>query len=232
LNADNQGGAVVSIPPNAIVNVPGHGRMMLWNTLTIGGPSLLIETVERLTNVRISHYSVLDFPRAAKVVGAMKGVNVDVPRAFTNEGFTFPVGINHLTAGSFLPYVRERDISQVVRVEKQQNLIRAMLDKIARKRMFTRVATDYAVLHAMTGALSVDSNFTNSQLESLAFRLGHLKGREGTFVSAPTVGLSIGTEAVHLNRRITKKLWSAIRHDSVASFARRYPSTVTPGAPG
>jgi LCP family protein required for cell wall assembly len=232
LNADNRAGAVVSIPSNALVHVPGHGQMMLWNTLALGGPSLLIETVERLTNVRITHYSVLDFPGAARVVGALRGINVDVPYAFTNEGFTFPPGINHLTAGSFLAYVRQPGISQVIRTEKQQNLIRAMLDKIAQKRMFTRVATDYAVLHAMAGALSVDSNFSNSQLESLALRLGHLKGRDGTFITAPTVGTSAGTEAVHLNRRLTRKLWSAIRHDSVASFARRYPATVTPGAPG
>jgi LCP family protein required for cell wall assembly len=232
LNADSRGGAVVSIPSNAVVNVPGHGRMELWSTLATGGPSLLIRTVEKLTNVRIGHYSVLDFPGVANVVGAMNGVNVDVPLAFSDGGFTFRAGINHLTAASVLPYVRHPGVSQIVRTELQQNLIRAILDKIAQKRMFSHVGTDYRVLHAMAAALSVDSNFSNSELESLGLRLGDLKGRDGTFITAPTTSRPPGTQAVFLDRRITRRLWSAIRHDAVAAFARNYPFTVTPGAPG
>ena len=77
LNANRNGGAVVSIPANTVVDVPGHGRRRIWSALIIGGPSLLIETVEHLTNVRISHYSVMNFAGARKVVGAMNGVNVE-----------------------------------------------------------------------------------------------------------------------------------------------------------
>ena len=40
---------------------PGHGTAQLWQALKYGGPSLLIETVEDLTNVRIDHYSVIKF---------------------------------------------------------------------------------------------------------------------------------------------------------------------------
>ena len=229
LNADNRGGGVVSIPANSVVDVPGYGRMELWSTLKLGGPSLLIKTVEHLTNVRINHYSVLDFAGAVRVIGAMNGVDVDVPYTFSNEGFTFRAGINHLTAANVLAYVKQPGVSQVVRTEKQQNLIRAMLDKIAQKHMFSHIATDYRVLRAMAGSLSVDSNFTNSQLESLALRLGHLKSRDGTFITAPTTGGPSG--AVYLTS-LTRKLWSAIRHDAIAAFARRYPFTVTPGAPG
>src|ERR1700729_3950121 len=88
LNAGGHGGGVVSIPADTVVHVPGHGSMKIWATLALGGPSLLIRTVERLTNVRIDHYSVLDFPRVDKVVGALNGVKVDVPFPVTSEGFT------------------------------------------------------------------------------------------------------------------------------------------------
>jgi LCP family protein required for cell wall assembly len=230
LDANNRAGAVVSIPADVVVNVPGHSRMELWDTLQAGGPSLLIRTVEKLTNVRIDHYSVLDFAGAAKVIGAMNGVSVDVPHTFTDDGFTFPAGKDHLDAARVLPYVRDPGISQIIRTEVQQNLIRAMLGKIESKHLFGHIATDYRVLHAMAGALSVDSNFTDSQLESLGLRLGNIRGRAGTFITAPTTGGSSGS--VVLNQRITRKLWSAIRHDAVAAFAKRYPSTLTPGAPG
>lgn len=90
-------------------------------------------------------------------------------------------------------------------------------------------------MHALASALSVDSNFSNSQIESLALQLGHLRGREGVFVSAPTTNGSPesgGTTPVYLNRNLSRLLWSAIRNDSVAQLARRFPFTVTPIAPG
>ena len=65
LNANQQSGAVISFPANLVVDVPGHGDMRLGETLTLGGPSLLIETVERLTGVRIEHYSRMVYFRAA-----------------------------------------------------------------------------------------------------------------------------------------------------------------------
>lgn len=235
LNADQRGGAVVSIPPNAVVDVPGHGQMELWQTLTVGGPSLLIETVEHLTNVRIDHYSVLDFAGVVNVIDAMNGVNVDVPFPIMSEGQSFPAGINHLNGGNVLPYVRQADVSEIGRVLLQQNLIRAILDAIAQRRLFGGITRDLRVVRAMTGALSVDSNFTNAQLEFLAVRLGSLDSADGVFVSAPTVNGSPttgGTDPVDLNQTISDQLWRAIRNDSVAAFAQQFPFTVTPGAPG
>ncbi len=235
LNANQHGGAIVSIPADAVVTVPGHGRTELWRSLTIGGPSLLIRTVELLTHVRISHYSVLDFSGVSRVVSALNGVNVDVPYTTTSMGFTFPAGIDHLNSANVLPYVKQPAVSEIGRELLQQNLIRAILDKLANRHLLSHFGTDWAVLRALANVLSVDSNFSNSQLESLGLHLGNLRGRNGVFVTVPTVNgspRSGGTKPVLLNRRLSSLLWAAIRHDSVAAFAQRYPFTVTPVDPG
>lgn len=235
LNAGQHSGAVVSIPADAVVSVPGHGRTELGNTLQLGGPSLMIETVERLTAVRIDHYSVVDFAGLDQVVGAMGGVDVDVPYATTSDGYTFPAGIDDLNSADALAYARQPAVSEIGREELQENFLRAIMDKIASRGFFSHFTTDYRVLHAVTGAVSVDSNFSSSQLESLALHLGYLKGRDGTFVDAPVVHGSPsagGDQPVYLDARLSRELWSAVRHDSVAAFALRHPSTVTPGAPG
>ncbi|MGH3393359.1 MAG: LCP family protein, partial [Streptosporangiaceae bacterium] len=86
LDADGHSGAVVAIPANSLVRVPGHGTTQLWNALKFGGPSLLIRTVEDLTNVRIDHFAVMNFEGATQVIGAMNGVNIDVPFPVTSEG--------------------------------------------------------------------------------------------------------------------------------------------------
>jgi LCP family protein required for cell wall assembly len=232
LNADQQGGAVISFPANLVVSVPGHGRMRLGETLTLGGPSLLIETVEQLTGARIEHYSRMVYSGLPQVVGSMGGVYVRVPYPTTSLGVFFPRGRNLISARKALAYVRQPGVSQVTRTALQENLFRAILHKIANKRYF--VATDWRVLNAVVRAVAVDSDLSNSQLEHLALSLGHLTSRDGVSIDVPTVGdPNAGfNEPVRLNSRLARKLWSAIRHDSVAQLARRYPSLVTPGAPG
>jgi len=235
LNSGGHAGAVVNIPTDSIVTIPGHGRREIWRALTLGGPSLLIRTVELLTNVRIQHYSVLSLQGAVHVVNALNGVEVDVPHQVQSLGHTFHKGMNLLKGGDVLPYVRQPLVTEVTRTLLQQNLIRTMLDKIAHQRLFASPSVDYRELKAMSGALSVDSNFSNSQIESLALDLGYLHGKDGTFVSAPVVTPPAGhsiTNSTQLRKVLCGKLWDAIRHDAVAAYARRYPFTVTPGAPG
>ena len=45
IDANRKAGASVSIPANVVVRVPGHGRMPISQSLRLGGPSLLIATV-------------------------------------------------------------------------------------------------------------------------------------------------------------------------------------------
>jgi LCP family protein required for cell wall assembly len=234
LDANKRGGAVISLPPNAMVPIPGHGKKDLGDALALGGPSLLVETVERLTNVRINHYSVLSFSGALAVIDALGGVNVDVPYATTSSGYTFHQGINHIDSHSALAYARQDDVSEIGRELLQQNLIRSMVSKIAQQRLFRNPTVDYRLVRALAGALSVDSNLSNSQLVSLAVGLGNLGSSDGTFVDAPTIRGSAtrgGDKPVHLKRALSQKLWQAIRNDSVAAFALRHPSTVTSVAP-
>ena len=233
IDADRRAGAIVSIPPNALVRIPGHGVTQLWNALPLGGPSLLIRTVEHLTNVRIDHYSVVDFNGLASSLGPLGGVNVDVPDLTSSNGVVFHPGINHLTTATAIDYVRQTSLSEEGRVLRQQALLRAILDKLAHEHLLNHPTAGFSILDAFTRALSVDSNFTNSALESLSLHLHLLGGGAGTFVSAPvarTISFH-GQSAVVLNFRISRKMWNAIRHDAVAAFARRYPSTVTPNAP-
>jgi LCP family protein required for cell wall assembly len=235
LNADQKSGAVVSIPPDTLVRVPGHGTTQIDNALPLGGPSLLIQTVEKLTSVRIDHYSIVNFQGLANVLGPLGGVNVAVPERTTSYyGITFHPGINHLGSGAAaLAYARQGSLSPVQRVEREQNLLRAILAKIAARHLLGNPFSDYSVLSAFTKALSVDSNFTSSQLLSLALHLHALSGSRATFITVPVqqTGILGGNPAATLNTSLSGSLWQAIRNDSAAAFARQHPATVTAVAP-
>lgn len=228
INADHQAGGVVSIPPQTIVRIPGHGRTKIQDALTFGGPSLLVQTVENLTHDQIDHYARIDFAHVANVVNVIGGVNVTLPETTTSFGHVFHRGVNHLNGTTALYYARQPSLTEEGRVLRQQSLIRAILHKLADQHMLTHPVTMVRVLHALIGMLTVDSDFTNSELEHLATELGGLNGHKGTFVTAP-VHMRAGQ--VYLDRAIARQLWAAIRQDSLAAFAKKYPFTVTPAAP-
>ncbi len=227
VNAQGYSGGVVSIPPQSVVWVPGHGRTAIWNALTYGGPSLLVQTVQELTHVQIDHYARIDFNHVDSVVNAMGGVYVRLPDRTDGFGHIFHIGVNKLNGVTALEYAREQDLTEEGRVLRQQSLMRAVVRKLEHQHLLSNPLTGYRVLHALISMLTVDSNFTTSELLHLAREVRDLSG-SADYVTAP---VHYAGGQVYLDRRITRQLWAAIRHDAIAAFARKYPFTITPAAP-
>jgi LCP family protein required for cell wall assembly len=225
INADGKAGGAVTIPADAIVNVPGHGAHPLWYALQKGGPSLAVETITRLTGDPINHYARVDFAHVSALVNAIGGVNVTIPESSTAFGQTFNAGVNHLTGVTAVYYARDPSLSDEARTLRQEVLVRTVLGKIGDERLITNPITMVSVLNAITGALTVDSNMNNSQVESLAQQLGKLTGSAATFVTAATQ--TVDGKLV-VNPVIDNQLWTAIKKDNIKGFAVQYPATVTP----
>jgi LCP family protein required for cell wall assembly len=228
INANHKAGGAVSIPPQTMVYVPGHGKMQLQDVVDLGGPSLLVETVNDLTGVPINQFARIDFTHVASMVDAEGGVSVTLPEATESFGHLFHAGVNHIDGTEAVDYTREPSLTEEVRVLRQQSITRAILDKLGSEHLLTHPIRMAHVLDALEGMLTVDSNFSNSQIESLATELAGLSGRAGTFVTAPTRVIN-GTQV--LIREESRALWSAIRHGRLAAFAKKHPGTVTPTAP-
>jgi LCP family protein required for cell wall assembly len=227
VNASQKAGAVVSIPPMVVVPVPGKGDTELENALAAGGPTLLVRAVEQLTHVPINHYARIDFDHVSQVINALGGVDVTMLKPGASIGYKFHAGVNELNGVTAIYYVRDRSVSNADRILRQQNLMRAILSKVASRHLLTTPVKMYRVLDAVTSMLTVSSNFTNSELMSLVKELSSLDGKAGTFVTAPSHQAG---KKVLLDRPASGQLWRAITDDSVAAFARQDPQTVTPVA--
>jgi LCP family protein required for cell wall assembly len=228
VNANQSAGAVVSIPPQTEVNVPGEGQMQLGNVVAAGGASLLTETVHNLTGVPIDHYARIDFSHVASVVDALGGVSVTLPETTKSFGHVFQPGVNQVNGTQALQYARQPSLSETGRVLRQGSLMRAVLGKLAGERGLTSPLTMTRALSALTSMLTVDSTFTNSQILGLATNLRGISSSATTFVTAPTETVN---NSVVLNPAESSRLWSAVSKGSIASFAHRNPDTITPVAP-
>jgi LCP family protein required for cell wall assembly len=225
IDADGKHGGAVAIPQDTVVNVPGAGARPLYYALEKGGPSLLVRTVSQVTGVAINHYAQVDFNHITSFVNAIGGVDVTIPRATSSFGHTFKSGVNHLTGITAIYYAREPSLNDQNRTLRQANFVRALLTKVADDHLVSNPLTAVRVLNSITKALTVDSNMTNSEVGSLARNFGRLGGSAGTFVVTPTH--TVNGKLV-LNAPVAGQLWTAIKQDSIAAFAKQHPATVTP----
>jgi LCP family protein required for cell wall assembly len=225
INANGKGGGAVTIPGYVWVHVPGAGTEQLWDALQDGGPSLAVQTVAQVTGIPINHYARGDFSHIAGLVDTIGGVDVTIPNATQAFGYKFVNGVNHLTGVTAVYYGRDPAISSQARLLRQENLTRTVIAKIADDRLLIDPLTAVHVLNAITGMLAVDSNMTNSEIVSFARQFSKLTSAAATFVTAPTVTVN---GKVVLNTALDDQLWTAVKHNSIAAFAEKYPSTLAP----
>jgi LCP family protein required for cell wall assembly len=227
-NAGNRAAGVVSIPAGTVVTVPGRGKMRIEDVAAVGGPSLLVETVHDLTGVSINHFARIDFVHVSVLVDALGGVSITLPSATESFGHLFRAGVNQIGGIEALEYTGDPTLTDAGRELRQQYLTRVILDKVGSEHALINPLKMNGVLHALVSMLTVDSNFSNSQVESLATQLGGLAGPASTFITAPT-RVANGSEV--LEPAQSAALWSAVRNGTIAAFAEKYPSSVTPTAP-
>jgi LCP family protein required for cell wall assembly len=228
IDAGNRAAGVVSIPAGTVVTVPGHGKMRIEDVDAIGGPSLLVETVHEMTGVPINHFAQIDFVHVSVLVDALGGVSIRLPSASESFGHQFRTGVNQIGGIEALEYTGDPTLTEAGRVLRQEYLTRVILDKVGSEHLLINPLKVNGVLHALVSMLTVDSNFSNSQVENLATQLGSLTGTASTFITAPT-RVADGSEV--LDPAPSAALWAAVKNGTIAAFAKKYPSSVTATAP-
>mgnify|MGYP001075122948 CR=1 FL=1 len=133
--------ALLSLPRDLKVNIPGHGPDKLNAAFAIGGPKLTLKTVKELTGLRINHVINVDFRGFREVVNEIGCVYVDIDRRYFNDNSgpgpdyaTIDVkqGYQKLCGQSALDYVRYRhEDTDLVRAARQQEFLRQAKQQVS-----------------------------------------------------------------------------------------------------
>lgn len=215
VSADRQSAFAISIPRDSFVPVPAYGTTKINAAFAYGGPSLLVQTVEQLTDIRIDHFLSVDFNGFKAITDALGGVDVRVAEETHAFGVTFTQGVNHLNGDSALAYVRQRyrlPGGDFDRVQRQQNYLRAVMSTVSRDNLLTDPARLDDFILAVTGSMSVDDELSNLDLASLALSLRGLQPANVAFLTAPVAGTGMeGTQSVvYLDMPKAEQMWSFI----------------------
>ncbi|MFN8162953.1 MAG: LCP family protein [Solirubrobacterales bacterium] len=135
--------AVMSIPRDLKVEIPGYGTEKFNAAYTYGGPKLTLQVVKELTGLPINHVVNVDFLGFVRAVDAIGCVYTDVDRRYyhSNVGvapseqyseINIKPGYQLLCGKKALQYVRYRHTdTDLVRSSRQQDFISSARQRIS-----------------------------------------------------------------------------------------------------
>jgi LCP family protein required for cell wall assembly len=213
---------LVSVPRDLKVTIPAytdskgkrHGaRKDRVNTaFNLGGPALLLRTLENISDLHIDHFAEIDFNGFRQMSSVLGGVDVClvqdsfkeyVPenhRSSTNlndpmSGFVGKVGTNVLTGDNALAFVRQRHgfaNGDYSRIQRQQAFLAAVFRKVKSTGLLTSPGRLTSFLSAVTSSMVVDSGTGLSDLKALAERMQGLNTGQVQFTTIPLSGATGG----------------------------------------
>jgi len=138
--------ALLSIPRDTRVDIPGHGTDKINAATALGGPELAERTVTELIGQPIDYYMVTDFQGFERIVDILGGVTIDVEqdmRHRESDGYSINLqkGVQRLDGKKALMYVRYRDypMGDITRTEKQQKFLKALAQEMMQTKTIAKL---------------------------------------------------------------------------------------------
>lgn len=131
-----------SIPRDTRTEIVGKNRDDKINhAYAFGGTQMAMDTVENFLDTSIDYYVRVNMESFKDIVNAVGGVEVDNPREFVYDGYSFPAGTQELDGKKALAYSRMRyedPKGDLGRNDRQRQVITSIIDKGARVSSITK----------------------------------------------------------------------------------------------
>ncbi|MEU6016521.1 LCP family protein [Streptomyces sp. NPDC047515] len=210
LHDGSNGPTLISLPRDSNVEIPSYkgsdsgklyparGRFTKLNAAYAeDGPELLVRTIEFNTGLHIDHYVEIGFGGFAKIVDAIGGVELDIPKGFKDKksGADFKAGKQTLNGEQSLAFVRTRYAfaeSDLARTKNQQKFLAALASQTATPSTILNPFKFYPTMGAGLDTLIVDKDMSLWSLGQMFFAMKGVTGGDGTSMNMPISGSTGG----------------------------------------
>ena len=229
VSADRSTVTVVSIPRDSWVDIPGHGMSKINAAYGLGGPTLMVQTVEQATGLTINHYVEVNFLGFVKIIDALGGVNICLPQPVddTYSGLRLSAGEHRVDGITALAYARDRHsfaTSDLARIQDQQKLLSTALANAIRSGLLANPIKLSGFISAAVSALTVDKGLNVS---ALADQMRGISTQDVRFMTVPLGNYDFhapdGQAAVQWDQQAAGALFGKLKNDQSVAPA-------TPGA--
>ena len=158
--------SLLSVPRDTRVKIKGHGFDKINAAYAYGKERLSQDTVENLLGVSIDHYIIINTKSFKKIIDAIGGIDIDVPKRMHYEDpwdddggliIDFQPGMQHMDGAKAVTYVRYRDEEgDLGRIRRQQDFVRACMEKIVSPAIIPKLP---AVIKEVMDSIETDLSF-------------------------------------------------------------------------
>jgi len=215
---------VVSLPRDSWVRIPGFGMNKINAAFGLGGPRLMVKTVEEATALTINDFVEVNFLGFVKIIDALGGVNVCLPYAVDDpySGLHLSAGRHHVNGIRALQFARDRHSfarSDLARITDQQQLLASVLSEASSSGTLTNPVRFSRFLSAATAATTVDQGLN---VTGLAEQMRYIRPGAVSFTTVPLANTSYqapnGESAVLWNGPAAQALFAHVKSDQLAKL--------------
>ena len=148
LDPSERATALLSLPRDLKVHIPGYGTDKINAAYSLGGPKLTLRTVTKVTGIPVNHVVNIDFKGFKAAVNALGCPYIDIDRRYFNDNSGYEPdyatidiqsGYQKLCGQDALDYVRYRhEDTDIVRAARQQEFLRQIKQQIGLTKLFER----------------------------------------------------------------------------------------------
>ena len=213
IDPSQQKAAILSIPRDLYVPIPGNGKDKVNSAFSLGGPQLLIRTIKEALGIEINHYVEVDFTGFERIVDTIGGVKVytDYPAKDEMTGLDLPLaGCNEVDGYQALAFVRSRYYetyergrwvsganSDIERIARQQDFIRRIMKKAVSSGLGNPLTLNRLISIGVSN-VRVDQAMSTKDITTLAKRFRSIDPDTVDMLTLPTSDGFAGDAAVQL----------------------------------
>lgn len=192
--------ALISVPRDSFVEVPGEGKHKINSAYAWGGPKLLEQTVEQNTGLRMDGYLEIGFGGFVNVIDSVGGVEMCIPEDVKDKKskLNLKKGCQELDGANALAYVRMRYADprgDLGRMERQREMISAVADKAATPMTILNPARYWSLMTASSDAVKLGQDTSFAETFQAAMAMRSLAGGKGTTLTVPVSDPNASTSA-------------------------------------
>ena len=219
---------LVSLPRDSYVPIPGHGSNKINASYSIGGPRLLIGTIEQVSGLHVDGYVEIGFGGFASVVDSLGGVNMCLKKPMNDKkaGINLKAGCQDLDGKNALGYVRARysdPLGDFGRVQRQRQFLGALLAKASSPVNVILPWRLHSIATAGGGALTVGQDESAIEVAKVMMAIRDIGKGNGASVTVPVSDPNLQTaagSAVKWDTPRAKQLFADLRNDTPLSITK------------
>ncbi len=208
---------ILGFPRDSWVHIPGHGTTKINTAMTLGGPPLVVRTIESITGISIDFWMLTSFGGLVRMVNRIGGLKVYVPRSMHDRfsGANFSKGTHHFTGRKALAFTRDRhDVpgGDLGRSRNQGRLLLAALSQLHKVfdddpgKIFTWIAV---------GWRNVRTDLSLNTLLDLALTASSIPAKKVKNLVVPASTGTVGSASVVFISSSARRIYADMRKDGV-----------------